>query len=186
MKHIVAVFLVSTLLFSYDSVFVGSISLADEGKQTVGTEKKGLKSILDSIWTKIRTLSPKKKKRTSGAAVAGVKGAEKGSEELSPYWKGDGNARLNEEIERYAVAEELMEEGKYSEAIVAINSFREEFPASRFLPNLLFAKGLCYLRLDRMDEATKEFGDFLEDYPDHEMVADANKLLVVIDKDTLQ
>ncbi len=180
MKRLLTFLFISALFLAGEPFVSASPSYAEEGKKVVAEEKSTVGSILDKIWTKIRTLSPRKKARSAGSAVAGVKGAEKGSEELSPYWKGDQKRDLKKEIEKFSVAEDLMEEEKYSEAIIALESFREEFPMSRFMPNAVFSKGLCLLKLDRKDDAVNELRKFLETYPKHDLATDATQLVTVL------
>ena len=183
MKHVAKIVILSLLISLTQSTILTSYSFAEETNTIVKEEKKSSLSIFERIWMKIRSLSPKKKKMRSASAVAGVKGAEKGSEELAPYWKGEKKSTLDKEIEKYGIAEDLMEDGKFSEAIISFDNFIEEFPASRFAPNARFSKELCLLKTDQIDEAKKGLNAFIDAYPSHELTSDAEELMAALNED---
>lgn len=182
MKTVAKIVILSLIITLAQSTIITISSFAEEVNKIVKEDKKSTLSIFERIWIKIRSLSPKKKKMRSASAVAGVKGAEKGSEELAPYWKGEKKSTLNKEIEKYAIAEDLMEDGKYSEAIISFDSFIEEYPTSRFAPNAMFSRELCLLKTDQVDEAKKGLNAFIDAYPSHELTADAEELMSALNE----
>ena len=176
MKILFTALLTGLLVFHGGFIFDSSLFAADK-KENIVLKESNSKRLLDKIWGKIRALYPKKTKRRPGAAVAGVKGAEKGSEDLKPLWKGDAGDKKNAEIEAFSIAEELAEEGKCPEALVAFASFEKEFPASPFKPNVQFISAICYLSTDRPDEAAGLLKKFISDYADHDLNSYAVELL---------
>ena len=176
MKILFASIIAAGLFFHGGFSAKDSLFAADK-KEIVISEEGGSKRLLDRIWGKIRSLYPKKSERTRGSAVAGIKGAEKGSEELKPLWKGDAADRKEAEIEAFSRAEELAEEGKCPEALVAFGSFEKEYPASTLAPNVQFISAICHLGTDRADHAAALLKEFIAQYPDHELNADAAELL---------
>ena len=177
MKTMSRIMLLFTLFLAADLIYVNRPSQVNAGQSV---EKKSTLSMFDRIWMKIRSLSPKKKRRTSESAVAGVKGKEMGSEELAPYWKGEKKSTLDREVDKYAIAEDLMEQGNLSEAVIAFDSFRDEFPLSRFVPNARFSRELCLLKTDQKDTAIKGLKEFIDDYPGHELTPDAKNLIAAL------
>ncbi|MBE9502679.1 MAG: tetratricopeptide repeat protein [Proteobacteria bacterium] len=180
MKTMTRIMLIFTLFLSADLISVNYQSQVNAGQSV---EKKSTLSMFDRIWMKIRSLSPKKKRRTTESAVAGVKGREKGSEELAPYWKGEKESTLDKEVDKYAIADDLMEQGKFSEALIAFDSFREEFPLSRFIANARFSRELCLLKMDQKDAAIKGLKEFIDDYPEHELIPDAKDMIAALNND---
>lgn len=176
MKILYTFILAGMLVFQNGFVLDDSLFAADKKERVVLKESKS-KRLLDKIWGKIRALYPKKTKRRLGGAVAGVKGAEKGSEELKPLWKGDASEQIDAKREAFSRGEELAEEGKCSEALVAFGNFEKEFPASPFAPSVQFISAICYLSVDQADEAPSLLKKFVLDYPDHDLNSDAVELL---------
>ena len=109
MKFLFASVLAGLLVFHNGFLIDASLFAADK-KESVALKESKSKRLLDKIWGKIRTLYPKKTKRRLGSAVAGVKGAEKGSEELKPLWKGDVTEKTNAEVEAFSIGEGLADE----------------------------------------------------------------------------
>ena len=180
MKTMTRILLIFTLFLAADLIYVNCHSQLNAGQSV---EKKSTLSMFDRIWMKIRSLSPKKKRRTTESAVAGVKGKEKGSEELAPYWKGEKKSTLDKEVDKYAIAEDLMEQGKFYEAVVAFDSFREEFPLSQFIANARFSRELCLLKTGQKDTAIKGLKEFINDYPEHELSPDAKNMIAELKKE---
>ncbi len=180
MKKHFSLFLVAALFCSFISIASAPDSWAEEKTKVVKTSSSSFKSYLNRLWIKVRTFAPKKK-QSSGAAVAGIKGAEKGSEELAPYWKGEEESTLDQEIERYGIASNLMEQGQFAEAVVVLESFREEFPRSSLLSQVIFSAGLCQLESGNKEAATLLIKEFIESYPYNEFAADAKGLLASLE-----
>ena len=176
MKIFYALILAFVLIFQNGFILDDSLFAADK-KKSVVLKDSNSKRLLDKIWGRIRALYPKKAKSNRGSAVAGIKGAEKGSEDLKPLWKGDAGDRKDVELEAFSRAEEFAEEGKYSEALVAFANFEKEFPASPLAPNVRFISAICYLSTDRADDAAGLLKKFISDYPDHDLNSDAAELL---------
>ena len=176
MRKQIFLYLIAAVFCSFISIVSAPESRGEEKTKVVGASPDGFKSYLNKLWIKVRTLAPKKK-QSSGAAVAGIKGAEKGSEELTPYWKGEEESTLDKEIERYGIASGLMEKGKYAEAVVVLESFREEFPKSALLSQVIFSEGLCQIEAGNREAATLLMKEFIENYPDDEFTSDAKGLL---------
>ncbi|MDT8316820.1 MAG: tetratricopeptide repeat protein [bacterium] len=176
MKILLTSLITGLLVFHGAFVLDDSLFAADK-KEVVVSQGSGSKRLLDKIWGRIRTLYPPKTKKRPGAAVAGIKGAEKGSEDLKPLWKGDIEDKRDAEIEAFSIAEELAAGGKCSEALVAFANFGKEFPASSLAPNVQFISAICCLSTDRPDEAARLLNQFIADYPDHDLSPDAAELL---------
>jgi len=171
------VFMVAAAFFLSTGIYTVDFSLAQEPeREVVKTEKSGIRELISRMWSRLRMLSPKRNKAIQDSAVAGVKGAEKGSEELKPYWAGEEQSSDNLGIEQYISAESLMEEGKYSEAIIAFDSFRETFKGSKYEGNAIFSTSLCYLQIEQEEAAAKALDSFISSFPDHELTGDAIKL----------
>ena len=177
MKTMKRIMLVFSLFLTADLIYVNYHSQVNAAQSVEG---KSILSMFDRIWMKIRSLSPKKKMRATESAVAGVKGREMGSEELAPYWKGEKKSTIDKEVDKYTIADELMEQGKFSEAVIAFDSFSEEFPLSRFVPNARFSRELCLLKTDQKDTAIKGLKEFIGDYPEHELTPDAKNLIAAL------
>lgn len=178
MKNVLIIVFMSLFYLSAEAIVQSAAFAQDPGTEI---KNEDISSFLEKIWIKIRTLSPKKRNRSSGSAVAGVKGAEKGSEELKPYWKGEEADRSEAEIERYMSAEDLLEKGNYAEALVAFKSFREDFSKSRHFPMAVFSEGICLLKLGQNIEAASLLENFISAYPEHDLVPEAKKILQLLD-----
>ncbi len=185
MKKILVLFLMYVFFISSVQI-MDSVLYADDDLKTnekIEEDEKieeGITGVLDSIWTKVRTLSPKKRRRAPVTSVAGIKGAERGSEELKPFWKGREKSILNIEIEKISNVEDIMEAGEYSKAITFLESFQEEFPKSSFIPSVVFLRGFCMLKLERKEEAKTILKSFMNNFPDHDFAADAKQILIVM------
>jgi TolA-binding protein len=176
MKRIATAFILSLFIL---------LSIPVNESRCFATEKMEVKfsneqDLIDKIWAKIRSLSPKTTNTSANTAVAGVKGAEKGSEVLEPVWLGEQKLAESNENKRYASIEMLINEEKYTNTISAIKLFQEDFPGSKLLPNVLFLKGLCFLKLDRQEEAVSLLNEFIENYPDQTLYKDAKSLLAIL------
>ena len=160
---------------------VGSLNLAPshgEEKPASKIEKKyEEKSFFDRMWIKIRKLSPNKYNKRSDTAVAGIKGAEKGSEELKPIWKGDESDRFLAEAAALKSAEDFMSRENFSEALVALGSFKKDYPKSPFMPNVLFMSAICHLSINEQDKAQTELQTLVSNYAEHELKGDAEELI---------
>lgn len=176
MKVIYTLLIAGMLVFQNSFILDDSLFAADKS-ETVVTKETKKRSFLDRLWGKIRAISPKRSKGKMKGAVAGIKGAEKGSEELKPLWKRDASERAEAEKEAFLKGVELADETKFSEALIAFADFKKEFPSSGFGANAQFISAICHLSLDQSDKAINLLKVFVSDYPDHELNADAVELL---------
>ncbi|MDH3972709.1 MAG: tetratricopeptide repeat protein [Deltaproteobacteria bacterium] len=181
MKNVINFLVIITLIFPIGTL--NQEKLYGEEKSTAKTEKKyEKKGFLDRLWIKIRKLSPNKYNKRSNTAVAGIKGAEKGSEELKPIWKGHESDKLLAESAALKSAEDFMNSDNFPEALVALNSFREDYPESQFMPNVLFMSAICYLKVKEPQKAETDLQTLISKYSGHELKTEARELMRTLEK----
>jgi len=181
MKNFVNLLVIIALMFPI--ALLNSTTLYGQEKSTTIIEKKyEKKGFLDRLWIKIRKLSPNKYNKRSNTAVAGIKGAEKGSEELKPIWKGDESDKVLAEAVALKSAEDFMNEENFSEALVALNSFREDYPESQFMPNVLFMSAICHLSINDPQKAGIDLETLISKFSDHNLKPEAEELIKELNK----
>ena len=156
-----------------------------EGEKSIITEKESgsvLKGAIFKAWQRLRSLSPKSKENYNQrrlAATAGIRGAESTDTVLKPYWKDDRTQDKDflAQLEAYAQAQDMIEEGRFSDAVKGLDTFMSNFPTSQLLPNALFAKGLALGADNNAAGAKAVFSKFVADYPEHPMVVDAKEVV---------
>jgi len=180
MKKIINILVMIALIIPIGAL--NSTTVHGEEKSASKIERKyEKKGFLDRLWIKIRKLSPNKYNKRSNTAVAGIKGAEKGSEELKPIWKGDESDKLLTEAAALKSAEDFMNNEDFSEALIALNSFKEDYPESQFIPNVLFMSALCHLNINKPDKAESDLQALISKYGNHELKSNAEELIKEIE-----
>lgn len=153
----------------------------EQGQIVIKTEQKGvIKSLLYKMWGKLRALNPDgpdKKKHT--VSTAGIRGAETTDSLINPYWKDD---RTNDkdyikELNEYAKAQQLAEDGSLEGAVEALKSFIETYTDSDLKPNAQFALAISYGALGKNESSLDAFRTFVKDNPKHPLSADANQMI---------
>lgn len=147
-----------------------------------------LKGAIYNAWQKLRAISPKSKdnyqERNRLTATAGIRGAEQTDTVLKPYWKDDRtqDAAFLAQVDAYGKAQELIDGGKFPEAIAALDNFTKNYPGSELMPNVLFAKGLAMGAGNDAAGATGAFKKFISDYPGHPLQEDAKQVMASLQK----
>lgn len=181
MKSLIKLLLMAVLVLP--AVSLNPATTFGEEKSKSNVEKKyEEKGFLEKLWIKIRKLSPNKYNKRSDTAVAGIKGAEKGSEELKPIWKGDESDKVLVEAAALKKAEDLMNNENFSEALVALGSFREDYAESQFMPNALFMSAICYLNIKETQKAQRDLKTLVSQYDNHELKPEAQELIKELSK----
>ena len=142
--------------------------------------KSAFKGLFYKIWTKFKTMSPKKERKIQAVtATAGIRGAETVSTILKPYWKDDktANKQFMQQLEDFAQAQAMAEKGNLSEANSAFNGYIEKYPDSDLKPNAQFAQALTMAAMGKKSESVKSFNVFIQTNPDHPLVADAKAVM---------
>jgi TolA-binding protein len=147
-----------------------------------------LKGSIYSAWQRLRAMSPKSKEnyqeRNRMTATAGIRGAEQTDTVLKPYWKDDRtqDAAFLAQVETYSKAQEMIDTGKFVEAIAALDGFIKDYPGSALMPNALFAKGLASGAGNDIAAASGAFKKFIADYPGHPLQEDAKQVMASLQK----
>jgi TolA-binding protein len=147
-----------------------------------------LKGLLDQVWARLRTYGPSisanDRREKNATLVAGVRGTEATSSALNPYWKGDKtkDSVYVEEVNTYIKAQGFADTGDLKQAVSAFDSFLKSYPASNLKPNAVFALGLAYAGLGDKAKGAAFLQEFVKDYPDHPLAADAGRLIGEIRK----
>lgn len=147
-----------------------------------------LKGAIYTAWQRLRAISPKSKEnyqeRNRLTATAGIRGAEQTDTVLKPYWKDDRtqDTAFLAQVETYSKAQEMIDTGKFVEAIAALDGFIKDYPGSELLPNVLFAKGLALGAGNDAAGATGALKRFIADYPGHPLQEDAKQVVASLQK----
>ena len=75
----------------------------------------------------------------------------------------------------YDSAIEYFHQGKYDEAIVKFSEIVLSSPNSKLVPYSQFMIGQCYFRMERYEEALRQFELYLKTYPDGDRVGEVEK-----------
>lgn len=115
----------------------------------------------------------------NGSATMGIRGAESTASLMTPYWKDDKNTdpAFKAQVDEYAKAQQLLEQGKLKEAEGAMSGFIRQHPDSELLPNARFGLALAYAGQGQRDKGRVAMDKFLKDYPQHPLAADAQKVM---------
>ena len=144
--------------------------------------KSVFKGLLYKVWGRFKAISPKddsKNKLTQRTITAGVRGAETTSSILQPYWKDDrsNDKQFIKQLQDFAHAQSLVDEGRLADANQAFNSFVEYYPGSDLRVNARFAIGLTLGGMGQNDECVQVFEGFVKEYPEHPLTIDAKTVI---------
>jgi TolA-binding protein len=143
-------------------------------------ESNSVGSLLSRLWGKLRAVSPKvsSQESRSSTQVVGVRGAETTETALQPYWKDDKEAdpAFLQQTNAFRSAQQLADNGAYQEAATAFAKFSADYPDSQLKPNALFGRALSQLSSGD-DNGKVGLQQFVSDYPQHPLSADAKQLL---------
>ena len=106
-------------------------------------------------------------------AVAGLRGNQKKSSSMKPYWKGDLSRRAPD-YKDYNIIQVQMQKQDYRKAIQLVNRFKKEHPNSKLLPEVQFTLGLAHAAIGNQKKATLAFEEFIHQFPDHDL-ADSSR-----------
>ena len=137
---------------------------------------------LYKIWGKFKALSPKdvsKNRPKNRTVTAGIRGAETTSSILQPYWKDDrsNDKQFIKQLQDFAHAQSMVDEGRLEDANQAFNSFVEHYPASDLRVNARFAIGLTLGGMGQNVQCVQSFEGFVKEYPDHPLTIEAQSVI---------
>ena len=139
------------------------------------------KGVFLNVWSKLRALNPHSRQDAKSTTVytAGIRGAEATETLIQPYWKGDlsQDAKFQQQLSKFSQAQELMDNGDLEAAAKAFNEFISQYGNSSLAPNALFAQSLSQAALGKKGKASKGIKQFIDDNPNHPLIADARELL---------
>ena len=94
---------------------------------------------------------------------------------LHGYLIGYGQEKLLNPGELYDSSMELYYKGKCEEAIQGFSKIFQSAPASQLVSYSQYMIGLCYLKMEKYEEAIQQFELYLKAYPDGDRVREAEK-----------
>lgn len=178
-------------------VWLGGVSVAHAAEDKAANKDQGavkveqaktqgtLKQLIDRMWGRLRGLSPDNAnaQATTGAQVAGVRGAESTDSLVKPYWKDDRSKdkAFRAEIQSYQEAVTLARGKDGDKAAAALNDFLARYPKSALRPNVYFALALMMSESDR-PQATTMLERLIREYPDHPLAKEAQALTRALTK----
>lgn len=171
---VIAIFTIAVVIFTGISASDAQETRKEKKgiSKKAGVEGKGMHYWVSSFWSKVATVG-KRGRSTIPTAVAGVKGAEQEkNKELTPYWKGKEKSKDGAAMTEI---ESLINQKDFAKAIDSLKSFRETYPDSPLKPIAILSLAYCYVEDGKTDEAKLVFEDFIKNYPDHELSADAKE-----------
>jgi len=153
---------------------LGAAPAAAQQSPQTAAQTAGLKEVLQSLWGKLRALTPRSDPPPAATATvtAGLRGIEATESELRPYWRG--------EREAFEQAQAHAEAGKFADAARAFEAFVQQHPASPLVPNARFGAALARAALGERSQAIAGFQDFLKHSPQHPLARDAEQALAAL------
>lgn len=150
----------------------------DQAVGVVESERSAVEGFFYSVWSRLSALSPRSgdaEVRPGVIATAGLRGADDDNLEMEPYWKGDlsQDAEFRQRIETYREAIERGREGDRQ----ALEDFLDRHGDSDLAANVHFALALSRAGAGENDAARRELERFVERYPAHPLIGDAEALL---------
>jgi TolA-binding protein len=155
--------------------------VAADDNESVGVvegERGSLESFFYGVWSRLKALSPRTDDARVGSGViatAGLRGADDDNLQMEPYWKNDlgQDAAFKQQIEAYRSAIEQGEQGNTQ----ALQTFLDQHGDSDLAANVQFGLAIAKVRAGKRDAARGELERFIDRYPEHPLVADAEALL---------
>lgn len=134
-----------------------------------------------NVWSKLRAFNPQTRYEAKSNTVytAGIRGAEATETLIQPYWKGDlsQDEKFQQELKKFSKAQQLMDNGELDGSQKAFSSFIQQYSNSTLVPNAIFAKALCHAGLGKKKEAKASMQRFVDENPNHPLVADAQQVI---------
>lgn len=139
------------------------------------------KGALLSIWAKFRSFNPHSNQNATAKTVytAGIRGAESTGTLIQPQWKEDltQDKAFQKELRMFGVAMTQLDNGNLTEATQSLDKFLDQYTKSSLRPNALFARGMSYAGIGDIQKSKQSLQQFVESYPHHPLVADAEQLI---------
>ncbi|RDH82436.1 MAG: hypothetical protein DIZ80_09085 [endosymbiont of Galathealinum brachiosum] len=164
-------------------LFISAPLMAEniDPEDVVKAEKKNaFKGLFYTVWNKFKSMSPKNEDKLRTVTVTmGVRGAETTSTILQPYWKDDktSDKQFMEQLEDFAKAQTMADNGDLENANQAFNGFVEKYPESDLKPNAQFAEALTMGAMGKASESNLSFKTFIDQNPDHPLVKEAKLVM---------
>lgn len=182
------------LLFSMLSAAGGAVLAQQSDESADGVVRESgedsvFRGALHRIWARLRGLSPRPEADRAGrgrvVVTAGIRGAESTDSTLKPYWKNDRSRdqAFLQQVESLNAAQTLVDEGRLTEAVDALETFVERYPDSDLLPNAMFSRGLTQSISGDPDRGIRTLEQFVEAYPDHPLAGDAELAIAQVQRD---
>jgi len=86
-----------------------------------------------------------------------------------------GQEKLLDPGELYDSSMKLYDQGRCEEAIEGFSKIVQSAPAGSFIAYSQYMIGLCYLKMEKYEEATQQLGLYLKNYPDGNRVREAEE-----------
>jgi biofilm PGA synthesis lipoprotein PgaB len=98
---------------------------------------------------------------------------------------GAGQEKIEDPGELYDSSMGLYHQGRCEEAIARFSKIIQSFPASKLVSYSQYMIGLCYLKIERYEEALKQFELYLKTYPEGDRAKEA-EMRIQISKEKLK
>jgi TolA-binding protein len=168
------------------TVFLLLIGLAIAAPATAADEAPGgVSSMLVDALRGLSALLPKPDvpaAEKTAVATMGIRGSESTTSLMTPYWKDDrsGDPAFAAELLAYTAAQNLLQERRWDEARNAMAQFLAGYPQSDLVANARFGQAVANAGAANAAEAASQFRQFVSDYPEHPLRADAEKLAAAL------
>jgi len=96
------------------------------------------------------------------------------------FFHSEGQEKVKHPGELYDASMELYHKGKWEEAIRGFSEIIHSFPTSSLVSYSQYMIGLCYLKMERREEAMKEFELYIKTYPDGDRAKEAEKRIQLL------
>jgi len=186
----IALALIVSLLVNFTPKIVAAEDAGDSSSQVISAETNEIvqaseESVADyfgRFWSRIKamtTVSSSGSNRTT--AVAGLRGAEQDSDELSPYWKGDVPQSTAPDQVAFTAIGELIEKNDFAAAEEALMGFRQTHDKSPLRPHAEMTLAICQMQQGHKSSAKATLDGFLKEYGDHDLAPQAKAMMAMID-----
>ena len=140
------------------------------------------KSLLYSLWGRLQAMNPRDEvSRTPGTSIAtlGVRGARMPGVGAKPGSEGTAmdDLPVDEAYHSYMTAQQYVQAGDLDRAVVELETLIDGHPDSELVPMARFTLGMSQASLGDNHAGKWTMIEFIDDYPDHPLAADANKVL---------
>ncbi len=160
-------------------LFIASLPAQEVIKET--ETHSVFKGLFLNVWSKLRSFNPhsRQEARIQRVYTAGIRGAESTETLIQPYWKDDlsQDEEFQAQLQSFSQAQQLMDNGQLEQSVQAFNAFLDQHGNSALAANARFGRGLCQAGLGQPDAARADLQQFIEDYPNHPLAADAGQII---------